>query len=200
MLTKTPRRRGLPVSSPNQRSTRLSQLELVGMKWATERGRKKPDRKGKRRGEHRGIQQSAARRINTESDEHAGLVVETTCDHRTRQGHTEIAAVKDHLNERGLEGRYPEDLFEDLDQGVGDVVGHTPPEGTAGDQGKRPKCTARDNGAGAATGLVWVMWGEKKVPALTARRRKHRGFARCPPRASLRRWDRAGRTSRRNAR
>lgn len=31
-LTKTPRRTRFPVNSPNQRSTRFNQLELVGMK------------------------------------------------------------------------------------------------------------------------------------------------------------------------
>ena len=37
-LTNTPRRTRFPVSSPNQRSTKFNQLELVGMKWATKRG------------------------------------------------------------------------------------------------------------------------------------------------------------------
>ena len=37
-LTNTPRRTRFPVNSPNQRSTRLSQLELVGMKWGRNRG------------------------------------------------------------------------------------------------------------------------------------------------------------------
>ena len=37
-LTKEPRRMRLLVSSPNHRSTRLSQLELVGMKCGMKRG------------------------------------------------------------------------------------------------------------------------------------------------------------------
>lgn len=37
-LAKEPRRTALAVSSPNQRSTRLSQLELVGTKCGTKRG------------------------------------------------------------------------------------------------------------------------------------------------------------------
>src|SRR5437667_12127761 len=37
-LRKAPRRIALLSSSPNQRSTRLSQLELVGTKWSTKRG------------------------------------------------------------------------------------------------------------------------------------------------------------------
>ena len=37
-LKKIPRRMALLSSSPNQRSTKLSQLELVGTKWSTKRG------------------------------------------------------------------------------------------------------------------------------------------------------------------
>ena len=37
-LANEPRRTALLVSSPNQRSTRLSQLELVGTKCVTNRG------------------------------------------------------------------------------------------------------------------------------------------------------------------
>ena len=37
-LAKGPRRTALAVSSPNQRSTKLSQLELVGTKCGTKRG------------------------------------------------------------------------------------------------------------------------------------------------------------------
>ena len=37
-LPNEPRRMRLLVNSPNQRSTRFSQLELVGTKWQTKRG------------------------------------------------------------------------------------------------------------------------------------------------------------------